>query len=234
MEVDMAGAFPVEQRHRIRVRVRDTGIGIPENRIGHLFQSFTQVDAETNRAYGGTGLGLAISRRLVEMMGGNIHVESRMGQGATFEFTFTAGIADQALGAVETVHADSPKGLKILVAEDNKINQIVTVRMLERMGCVADLACDGASAIRSVQTHAYDLVLMDLGMPDLDGFEATRQIRRLPGAQSCVPIVALTASASNQVRSQCLAAGMNDYLCKPMEREALSRALDRWGHCSSP
>ena len=129
MEAHLVEMAPPGGRHVIRVLVRDTGIGIPENRIGRLFQSFSQVDAATNRSYGGTGLGLAISRRLVEMMGGTIRVESRAGKGTTFEFTFTAGIADGAQPAADTADYENLTGLRILVAEDNKVNQMVT------MGC---------------------------------------------------------------------------------------------------
>jgi CheY-like chemotaxis protein len=230
MEAQLAEMAPHNGRHLIRISVRDTGIGIPENRIDRLFQSFSQVDPSTSRCYGGTGLGLAISKRLVEMMGGDIRVESRVGEGTTFEFTFTAGIAPSAEPATEAASNGHPRRLKILVAEDNKVNQIVTVRMLQKMGCQADLACDGASAISSVEANSYDLVLMDLNMPLVDGLEAARRIRRMPTAQSRVPIVALTASASDEIKSRCLAAGMNDYLSKPMEIQALRRALDRWGN----
>jgi CheY-like chemotaxis protein len=162
------------------------------------------------------------------MMGGTIRVDSRIGVGTTFEFTFTAGIADSSQPVADTVNGESLVGLRILVAEDNKVNQMVTMRMLQKMGCQADLACDGASAIRRVETNSYDLVLMDLGMPEVDGMEATRRIRRMHGPQSCIPVVALTASASTEVRSRCLEAGMNDYLSKPMEVQALRRALARW------
>jgi CheY-like chemotaxis protein len=114
------------------------------------------------------------------------------------------------------------------VAEDNLINQMVTTRMLQKMGCHVDVAADGASAIRSVENQHYDIVLMDLLMPEVDGLEASRRIRSLAGASSKIPIVALTASASDEIRSQCLAAGMNDFLSKPMVLDALRRALDRW------
>jgi CheY-like chemotaxis protein len=173
---------------------------------------------------------LAISKRLVEMMGGNIRADSREGQGTTFEFTFSAGIASGAEPSTEVASNGNYKGLKVLVAEDNKVNQLVVVRLLQRMGCQADLACDGVSAVASVAANSYDIVLMDLHMPELDGLEATRRIRRMPGAKSCVPIVALTASASHEVRTECLAAGMNDHLSKPIEIQALRRVVDRWGH----
>jgi len=228
MEAHLVEAAPPHGRHVIRVLVRDTGIGIPEDRIGRLFQSFSQVDSATNRSYGGTGLGLAISRRLVEMMGGEIHVESTAGVGTTFEFTFTAGLADAPQSAAQQTFSRDFSGLRVLVAEDNRINQMVTTRMLQKMGCRVDLAVDGASAVRSVDTKAYDIVLMDLLMPEVDGTEAARRIRRMVGPQSSIPIVALTASASAEVRLQCLQAGMNDFLSKPMELDSLQRALERW------
>jgi PAS domain S-box-containing protein len=230
MEARLAETPLRNGRQMIRISVRDTGIGIPEHKLGRLFQSFSQVDASTSRCYGGSGLGLAISKRLVEMMGGEIQVESRVGEGATFEFTFAAGTALATEPATEAKSSGSLKGLKILVAEDNAINQTVLMRMLQKMGCQPDLACDGASAIRCVAAHSFDVVLMDLNMPVIDGLEATRRIRKMPSAQGCVPIVALTASATNQDRSACLAAGMDDYLSKPIEIRSLREALDRWGH----
>jgi PAS domain S-box-containing protein len=227
MEAYLVEAAPPHGRHAIRVLVRDSGIGIPEDRIGRLFQSFSQVDSATNRTYGGTGLGLAISRRLVEAMGGAIRVESKLGEGSTFEFTFTAGVSGVPQPvAEETIDTDFT-GLKVLVAEDNRINQMVTTRMLQKMGCQVDLAVDGASAARSVERKQYDLVLMDLLMPEVDGLEAARRIRRMGGAHSTVPILALTASASPEVRVQCLEAGMNDFLSKPIDLKALRRGLDR-------
>jgi PAS domain S-box-containing protein len=232
MAAHLAEMAPLNGRHLIRIAVRDTGIGIPEDRIGRLFQSFSQGNASTSRYYGGTGLGLAISKRLVEMMGGAIRVSSRAGEGTIFEFTFTAGAAAGAEPVAEVTDSGRLQGLKILVVEDNKVNQMVAMRMLQKMGCQADLACDGESALRSVEMNSYDVVLMDLSMPGMDGLEAARRIRRMPTARSSVPIVALTASVSNEIKARCLAAGMNDYLGKPIEVHALRRVLDRWGHAS--
>ena len=208
--------------------MRDTGIGIPEEGIDRLFQSFTQVDASTNRCYGGTGLGLAISRRLVEMMGGAIGVKSQVGMGAMFEFTFTPAATDEAAPSPTRLSDEHFGGVEVLVAEDNGINQKVIVRILEKMGCGVELASDGASAIRCLQDKPCDLVFMDLSMPGMDGIEATKRIRAIGGPLSAVPIVALTASASTEVRAKCLAAGMNDFLGKPVEFEAVRRAVERW------
>ena len=230
MEAQLAAMAPDDGRHLIRISVRDTGLGIPEDRIDRLFQSFSQVDASTSRCYGGTGLGLAISKRLVEMMGGEIRVESRVGEGTTFEFTISAGIAVDDEPATEVVTSGNHTGLRILVVEDNKVNQLVVTRLLHRMGCKVDLACNGEMAIDLVAANSYDIVLMDLHMPELDGMEAAKRIRRMPTTNSCVPIVALTASVSPEVRAACLAAGMNDHLSKPIEIQALRRALDLWGH----
>ena len=266
LEVQLVRTARSAGRHRIRVAVRDTGIGIPADRIHRLFQSFSQVDAATNRSYGGTGLGLAISKRLVAMMGGDLRVRSRPGVGTTFEFTFSAGIANavpaadaagtvcppgpevalagdgkldqmvslsagiaNAAPAVDAAGIGSPPGLKALVVEDNKVNQMVILRMLRKMGYHADLAADGEAAVQAVEASSYDIVLMDLSMPGVDGLEATRRIRRLTGERSSVPVVALTASTSEEVRSRCVAAGMDDYLSKPIDVQALRRVLDRWG-----
>ena len=228
MEAHLVEPAPPNGRHAIRVLVRDTGIGIPEDRIGRLFQSFSQVDSAINRSYGGTGLGLAISRRLVEMMGGAIRVESQVGVGTTFAFTFTAGVSGAPEPVAEPAVSTDFTGLRVLVAEDNPINQMVTTQILRKMGCQVDLAVDGAAAVRSVENRRYDIVLMDLLMPEVDGMEAARRIRRMGGARSAIPIVALTASASAEVRLQCLDAGMNDFLSKPMDLDALQRALHRW------
>ena len=233
MEARLVEPAPLDGRHVIRVGVRDTGIGIPEDRMGRLFQSFSQVDAATTRSYGGTGLGLAISKRLVEMMGGTIHVTSQVGVGTTFEFTFTAGLAeDHEPAPVESV-CENFDGLRVLVAEDNKINQLVTERMLQRFGCHVDVVDNGSAVIAAVKSKPYDIVLMDLLMPGVDGMGAAKQIRQMPGLESTIPIVALTASASPEVRLQCLAAGMNDFLSKPTESLALRRALQRWRGASA-
>ncbi|MGC4052299.1 MAG: response regulator [Paludibaculum sp.] len=234
MEAHLDGPGPMEGRQFIRISVRDTGIGIAEDRLDRLFQSFSQVDASTSRCYGGTGLGLAISRSLVEMMGGEIHVESRLGEGALFEFTIAVGIASRASQPVQSADCEHLKALKILVAEDNMVNQMVILRMLQKLGCQADFASDGRAAVSRVEANSYDIVLMDVHMPAVDGLEATRRIRKMPSAQSCVPVVALTAAATTEDRTACLAAGMNDYLSKPIAFEELRRTLHLWGQCQAP
>jgi PAS domain S-box-containing protein len=212
---------------RLHVAVSDTGIGIPQDRIDRLFQSFTQVDASTNRRFGGTGLGLAICKRLVEMMDGEITVTSEPGVGTTFRLTIPFGIAETQIAPISH-KAGLVHSRRVLVVEDNAINRVVIQRMLEKLGHDADLVADGNAAIRRIQEVQCDLLLMDVNMPGLDGLQATRQIRSLPAVQAKVPIVALTASATENDRQDCLNAGMNDYLSKPISIEALRNAIDRW------
>lgn len=212
---------------RLSIEVSDTGIGIPKDRIDRLFQSFSQVDASTTRRFGGTGLGLAICKRLVEMMGGEISARSTPGVGTALSFSIPIGAAT--IKDPPSSNADNynePK--QVLVVEDNVINRVVIQRMLERLGHSVELVTDGDTAIQKVLQVQYDLLLMDVNMPGLDGLQTTRQIRNLPTAHAQVPIIALTASAMMNDRRNCLKAGMNDYLSKPISMEALQAAIDRW------
>jgi PAS domain S-box-containing protein len=207
--------------------VSDTGIGIPADRIGRLFQSFSQVDASTSRRFGGTGLGLAICKRLVEMMGGEITARSSPGTGTTLSFKIP--VTTTALRESPTSKgADPGVPKRILVVEDNVINRVVIQRMLERLGHIVELATDGDTAIQRVLEIHYDMLLMDVNMPGLDGLQTTRQIRCLPTHHANVPIIALTASAMMNDRRNCMEAGMNDYLSKPICMEALRAAIARW------
>ncbi|MBV8895551.1 MAG: response regulator, partial [Acidobacteriaceae bacterium] len=211
----------------LRIEVADSGVGIPPDRIDRLFQSFSQVDASTNRRFGGTGLGLAICKRLVEMMGGEIFVESELGLGSRFIFTIPLVVAAAGPQPGRAIpHVTAPK--RILIVEDNVINQIVIKRMLERFGHTVDIAPDGDAAVRLVQQVAYDLLLTDVNMPGTDGLRAARWIRTLSEAHARLPIVALTASATPMDREECLRAGMNDYLTKPIDAESLRAVVDRW------
>jgi CheY-like chemotaxis protein/anti-sigma regulatory factor (Ser/Thr protein kinase) len=211
----------------LSIAVTDTGIGIPADRIGRLFQSFSQVDASTNRRFGGTGLGLAICKRLVEMMGGEITATSEVGTGTTLAFTVRAGISERETPtSSKTFNCTASR--RILVVEDNSINRVVIQRMLERLGHTVDMATDGDTAIRCVLEIPYDLLLMDVNMPGVDGLQATRQIRSLPSIHAGVPIIALTASAMVNDRRDCLDAGMNDYLSKPISMNSLRLVIDRW------
>jgi CheY-like chemotaxis protein/anti-sigma regulatory factor (Ser/Thr protein kinase) len=210
----------------LRIEVRDTGIGIAPDRIAHLFSSFSQADSSISRSYGGTGLGLAISKRLIELMGGSIDVESQVGLGTAFRFTVRLSQAT-APGPVligEPALQDGNK-LRVLLAEDNKVNQIVGLKLLQKLGIAADLAENGEKAVAAAMQNAYDLILMDVQMPDVDGIAATREIRtRLAGDRQPF-ICGLSAHATNDFREQCLRAGMNGYLTKPLDFEKLHQLL---------
>ncbi|HMA50520.1 MAG TPA: ATP-binding protein [Magnetospirillaceae bacterium] len=223
----------------LRVVVRDTGIGIAESVQPRLFTMFSQGDSSTSRRYGGSGLGLAISKRIIDRMGGTIDLESRAGEGSTFWFEVplspvaklpeSVSPAPRPAGrAAPPPHSAARSALRILVVEDNIINQQVTLGMLGSLGCKGDLAKDGAEALEMVRKNDYTLVLMDYQMPVMDGMAATKAIRALSGPKSQVTIIALTASAMIGDREQCLAAGMNDYLDKPIDRARLADLLDRW------
>ena len=172
--------------HRMHFQVKDTGIGIPEDKISRLFQSFSQVDSSTTRRYGGTGLGLAISKKLVEMMGGQIWAESELHKGSTFHFTILADatfimpsrIMISEIQKDNDIGKDRNQFLRILLAEDNAVNQIVMQKMLNKLGYHADVAANGEEVLHSLELKPYDLILMDVQMPEMDGFEATRAIRK--------------------------------------------------------
>jgi CheY-like chemotaxis protein len=219
---------------QVRFSVSDTGIGIPEERAHRLFQAFSQLDASTTRRYGGTGLGLVISKRLVELMGGELSVDSTLGKGSSFSFTlaFELGEATPAPPPLParpvTEHSlREPKGRRgrVLVVDDSSINQVVAVRMLEKAGCRCDVAANGLEAVSALATAPYDLVFMDCQMPEMDGFEATRRIRA-EGRR--VPIIAMTAGATVGDRERCLEAGMDDYIAKPVQTPELYRKLDQY------
>ncbi|TWA76494.1 signal transduction histidine kinase [Azospirillum brasilense] len=214
---------------RYTVTVSDTGIGVPEDRQRELFQRFSQLD----RGRGGTGLGLAICRRLVELMGGEIGVESRPGVGSTFWFSLplkpaSAPERDDHDGGALTHHQPSSRGARILLAEDLAMNRDLVIAMLTRAGHHVDAVPDGAAAVTAVQERAYDLVLMDVQMPVMDGLEATRRIRALPGAPGRVPILALSAGVLAVEVERCRQAGMDDHLAKPLEKNKLLAAVDHW------
>ncbi|MEI6666743.1 MAG: ATP-binding protein [Acidobacteriota bacterium] len=228
-----------DHAYEVRCEVRDTGIGIPADRLDRLFKTFSQVDASTTRQYGGTGLGLAISRRLCELMGGRMWVESELGRGSTFSFTVRAegapesgtgpGLAPAAGAVVADPTLAGRLPLRVLLVEDNPINQRVAQLMLSRMGYRADVANDGAEAVESMTRQDYDLVLMDVQMPEMDGLEATRAIRAVRQDSRRPWIIGVTASARVEDRDKCLASGMNDYLSKPIQVGLLQHAIERCG-----
>jgi PAS domain S-box-containing protein len=218
----------------IYVAVRDTGIGIPEDQCGRLFHRFSQADNSSTRKHGGSGLGLAISRQLVELMGGEIGVETEAGKGSTFWFTVTLGTGTNQVQArpatlepaQEKPAAAAPK--RVLVAEDTPINQRIALKILEKSGFVAEAVGNGRLAVEAVRNGHYDLVLMDVQMPDMDGFEATAAIRRLDSALREIPIIAMTANAMAGDRERCISSGMDDYISKPVSLPLLRSALERW------
>jgi PAS domain S-box-containing protein len=229
------GASPLADGERVEIHfaVRDTGIGISEEGIRRLFQSFSQADVSISRRFGGTGLGLAISRRLAEAMGGTMWAESEgvPGRGSTFHATIAtrsvAGVvADVTPGSLDLDPERAARHpLRILLVEDNAVNQKLALRLLSEMGYQADVAGNGLEAVEAVERQEYDLVLMDVQMPEMDGLEATRQIRGLQ-PQSGPRIVAMTANAMDGDREACLEAGMDDYLGKPIRVDELVAALE--------
>ena len=219
----------------LRFEVADTGIGISPEEQSRLFTAFTQADSSTTRKYGGTGLGLAISKRLVLLMGGDIDIESAPGQGSTFSFTIALPKAAASSSAATACDSESTEarirreydGVRILLAEDEPINREVALELLGEVGLRVDTAEDGAQALVLARQHQYALILMDMQMPNLNGIEATRAIRA--DSLNCqTPIVAMTANAFNEDRQNCLAAGMNDHLGKPVDPDLLFETILKW------
>ena len=224
-------------RWTLSFSITDTGIGIPKEKAHRLFERFSQIDGTIAREHGGTGLGLAISRSLVELMDGRITLESEEGRGSTFRVLISLPVAPpvetQSSTSIAPV-ASGTAGLRILVAEDVEVNQEIIRAVLERAHHAVDIVADGAAAVRAVQSAAYDLVLMDVQMPGMDGIAATGHIRALPHPAAKLPIIAMTANVLPQQVAQFRAAGMNDHVGKPFKRDELYATIARWSGGSSP
>src|SRR5580704_3447914 len=263
IDVEAEMVRPTEDGFLVRLAVRDTGIGIPTDQLSRLFESFTQGDGSSTRKYGGTGLGLSISKQLVELMGGELGVESKPAEGSRFWFTASFGkaaivapVAPPKRGipvpvaptpavpappAAPKVPIPStkpasvppqksnggPRKLQVLLAEDNEINQRIALRLLEKLGLGADAVENGRAAVEALAQKNYDLVLMDCMMPEMDGFEATAVIRNRERGKGHTPICALTANAMEGDREKCLAAGMDDYISKPVGIDKLREVVER-------
>ena len=210
--------------------VRDSGIGISPDNLEQMFNAFQQADSSISRRYGGTGLGLPIARTLAERMGGTLRAQSVEGQGSVFTLEMPLALSRQTLptpAPAARVPSGNGEGRNVLLVEDNPVNQTVIEAMLRSLGFTVSVANDGAQAVRSAESLIFEAILMDCRLPIIDGYEATRQIRQLPGCSE-VPIIALTANALQGDREACLAAGMNDYLAKPFKRTDLQQILQRW------
>ncbi len=223
----------------LQIEVRDTGIGIPPEAQAKIFDSFSQADGSTTRKYGGTGLGLTIAQNLVKIMGGRITVTSEVGKGSAFAFAFPLRRAASQTAPVSENNGEHNavflSHLRVLVAEDNAVNRQVVQGMLKSLGItLVELVEDGSHAVDLLQRQPFDVILMDVQMPVMDGYEATHRIRALEDtAKAAIPIIALTASASNEERKRAHDEGMNDYLTKPMQRTALRDALRKYAEMST-
>lgn len=214
---------------RVRFAVEDTGIGIADDKIDHLFKPFVQAEESTTRRFGGTGLGLAISGELVQLMGSAINVTSTEGRGSVFAFTLELPLGPAGMAAAPSSPAAPATSfaLTVMLAEDNGVNQKIVSNLLARVGCKPVVVANGADALRAAAAGHWDLILMDCDMPVMDGFEATRRIRRgeAGAAAARIPIVALTANATVECRTACIDAGMDSFLSKPVWIDALHKEL---------
>jgi CheY-like chemotaxis protein/two-component sensor histidine kinase len=229
-----AGAEEEEgQKARLHFEVEDTGIGIPEDKVGHIFDSFTQVDGSYTRKHAGTGLGLSIVKRLVELMDGKIEIESKLGKGTRVRFDVLLGMerrAEERRPATEDSEImPEMNRSRLLLVEDDDINRITTRLFLEKLGYEVGIAVNGREALERCEEETYDLVLMDIQMPEMDGLEAARRIRDgLDGeTPRDVPIVAITAHAMKGDRERFLNSGMDEYVAKPLDMRELARVLER-------
>jgi len=243
-EVSMLAKLVNEDNENVNIcfEVKDTGIGIPVEKQDYVFEIFTQASSETTRKFGGIGLGLAICKRLVEMMGGNIKIKSTPGEGSTFYFTlkFEKGeifndkeTINKINGDNEYKTSDALKGVKVLLTEDNAINVLVVKRYLEQWGVECDVAENGQIAVQAMWTKEYDLILMDLQMPVMDGYEAARQIRAMGGSKyASIPIIAITASLIGDIKQSILASGMNSWISKPFNPSELYDIVKKYSRAT--
>jgi PAS domain S-box-containing protein len=221
-----AHTFEAPNGQRLRLEIRDTGVGISKDAQANLFQRFSQADGSTTRRFGGTGLGLAITQRLAEMMGGDVGVNSALGEGSTFWIEIDAPPCE-AVKAEVVAEAGFLDGLSMLVVEDNATNRMIATKMLENLGAEIQTAEDGEKGVEAAKTGLFDLILMDIQMPGIDGVEATQRIRALDGPAGEVPIIALTANVMAHQRQDYLNAGMNGVVGKPIDPNRLLREIAR-------
>jgi signal transduction histidine kinase/AmiR/NasT family two-component response regulator len=232
VEVQVAQAHIDEAHRRLRIEVRDSGIGVPEEQQRAIFERFSQADASVTRRFGGTGLGLAICKRLIELMGGRIEVTSRPGEGSVFWFELELPLAGE-IDEAGPAGAEAPalaRPVRLLLAEDVDVNRELVRVILEPFDIEIDTVADGAQAVEQVARADYDLVLMDVQMPVMDGLSAARAIRARGGRFSRLPIVAMTANVLPEQIERCLDAGMNGHLGKPIEPRALLETIAAWSH----
>lgn len=231
VSVTFAGAHL--EATQVRFAVRDTGIGIPADKLGLLFKEFSQIDASTTRRYGGTGLGLAIASKLVYLMGGELKVTSEVGHGSEFSFTIPLQFEGAPVPVAGQALPEARTQLRILLAEDNAVNQEVALAMLHKRGHKVAVVANGKEAVDAIRQGTFDVVLMDIHMPEMDGFAATAAIRQLPGGAQ-LPIIALTADALDGEREHCLASGMSGYLAKPFQSRELFATVEQWPNTPAP
>jgi two-component system sensor histidine kinase/response regulator len=233
VNVSVALKEPIGESVELEFCVKDTGIGLSPEQSAGLFEAFTQVDSSTSRKFGGTGLGLAISKQLVKRMGGHIWVDSEVGIGSSFYFTARFLLGDESAADApqgENLSAsviERLKGARALIVEDNEFNQDLIEELLEQYGMLVTLCANGLEAIEELSKAHYDIVLMDIQMPVMDGYEATRQIRATP-ALADVCVIAMTANAMVEDSERCIQAGMNDFVPKPIDVDHLYQTLAKW------
>ncbi|HXH17511.1 MAG TPA: PAS domain S-box protein [Chitinophagales bacterium] len=231
VEIKVTASSIKEDIVELNFNIKDTGIGIPADKMVHIFEPFSQASITTNRIYGGTGLGLAITKRLIELQGGKIFVQSEAGKGSSFSFnvSFKKSKKESLPRESEVKHYTGFSGIRILLVEDNKVNQKVATKFLSKWDALVDIAENGAEALQKIKLNSYDIVLMDLLMPVMDGYETTRQIRKMPLCKD-LPVIALTASAMSHEREKAFEAEVNDYISKPFVPSELYGKIARYAY----